>query len=590
MALNPRNTSALAFMGVLISHGGEWDRGVEIMQRSMELNPHHPGWYHFPRFFDHYRKREFEQALATAKQMNMPEDFWTHAVTAAASGRLGRKEEARAALDALRSLMPGYREELGPTLGLWILDAPVVEQVMEGVAQAEALVGEPPRIAPAPPSPSGAPAPTRGSGSRCCRSSTAGGPGPRGPGRGAVRGDRHRPLALLLPAGDLAQLHVAVRQRDSATCGAVGKEIGRALRHGGQPPAGGRAAARRGAAGRREHRGATCGRRPTTAPSSPDQIFDLQDDLVPRIVSTVGRPLRRPRRAASARPSEEKPLDQLTPYEALMRGFGYHFRLTPEEHADGAGGAGAGRRESAGQRRLLGHAVVGLLAHEHAHGFNPRPGSLDRALAAARRAVDLAPVQPRRAAGPGRRPLLPARTRRPAGAPRSEPSRSTRSTAATRRIFLIAFTGDWERGCSLIRAAMELNPHHPRWYGLILAINAVPRGRLPRRGGRGRRRPTCRSSPWRPPFWPPPTASSARREAAAQRPARRCWPRRPTSPSPPANSSGSGSTRSWSSTSWTACARRVSDPADARAGAAPAPAGRRKRALRSRSRCCRSRT
>jgi hypothetical protein len=37
-----------------------------------------------------------------------------------------------------------YDEELGPTLGLWILDAAVVEQVMEGVAQAEALVGEPP--------------------------------------------------------------------------------------------------------------------------------------------------------------------------------------------------------------------------------------------------------------------------------------------------------------------------------------------------------------------------------------------------------------------------------------------------------------
>ena len=82
--------------------------------------------------------------------MNMPEDFWTHAATAAACGRLGRKEEARAALDALRSLLPGYRDELGPTLGLWILDTDVVEQVMEGMAQAEALVGEPPHAAPAP--------------------------------------------------------------------------------------------------------------------------------------------------------------------------------------------------------------------------------------------------------------------------------------------------------------------------------------------------------------------------------------------------------------------------------------------------------
>ncbi len=150
MALNPRNTSALAFMGVLISHGGEWDRGVEIAQRAMELNPHHAGWYHFPRFFDHYRKREFDQALETTKRLNMPEDFWTHAVTAAACGRLGRKEEARAALKALRNLMPGYRDELAPTLGLWILDTDVVAQVIEGVAQAEALAAEPPHAAPAP--------------------------------------------------------------------------------------------------------------------------------------------------------------------------------------------------------------------------------------------------------------------------------------------------------------------------------------------------------------------------------------------------------------------------------------------------------
>jgi TolB-like protein/cytochrome c-type biogenesis protein CcmH/NrfG len=149
MALNPRNTSTVALMGLLISHSGEWERGVEIVRRSMALNPHHPGWYHFPQFFDHYRKGEFDQALQTAKRLNMPEDFWVHAVTAAVCGRLGRKQEARAALEALRRLLPGYRDELGPTLGLWILDAAVVGQVMEGLAEAEALVGERPRAAPA---------------------------------------------------------------------------------------------------------------------------------------------------------------------------------------------------------------------------------------------------------------------------------------------------------------------------------------------------------------------------------------------------------------------------------------------------------
>ena len=174
MALNPRNTSALAFMGVLISHGGEWDRGVEIAQRAMELNPHHAGWYHFPRFFDHYRKREFDQALETTKRLNMPEDFWTHAVTAAACGRLGRKEEARAALKALRNLMPGYRDELAPALGLWIPDTDVVAQVIEGVAQAEALAAEPPHAAPAS-APPGLPAAALPSSSPSRAGSRAGG-------------------------------------------------------------------------------------------------------------------------------------------------------------------------------------------------------------------------------------------------------------------------------------------------------------------------------------------------------------------------------------------------------------------------------
>jgi serine/threonine protein kinase/tetratricopeptide (TPR) repeat protein len=149
IALNPRNTSTVALMGVLISHSGEWERGCEITRGAMALNPHHPGWYQFPFFFDQYRKGEFEQALETTKRLNMPEDFWVHVVTAAAAGRLGRKEEARAALETLRRLLPGYRDELGPTLGLWILDAAVVGQVTDGIAQAEALVGQQPQAAPA---------------------------------------------------------------------------------------------------------------------------------------------------------------------------------------------------------------------------------------------------------------------------------------------------------------------------------------------------------------------------------------------------------------------------------------------------------
>jgi TolB-like protein len=111
-----------------------------------------------------------------------------------------------------------------------------------------------------------------------------------------------------------------------------------------------------------------------------------------------------------------------------------------------------------------------IYSHEHAHGFNPLPGSLDRALAAARRAVDLAPSN-----HVAQQALAVALFfRRDIAGCRSAAERALALNpldGSNEAIFLITFTGDWDRGCGLIRWAMEQNPHHPRWYGLILAIN-----------------------------------------------------------------------------------------------------------------------
>ena len=205
-----------------------------------------------------------------------------------------------------------------------------------------------------------------------------------------------------------------------------------------------------------------------TRPFEPDRIFAIQDDLVPRIVSTSADHFGVLARTISDT-VREKPLDQLSPYEALMRGFGYHFRLTPEEHS-----AARVALERAVERAPANADCWAMLSwvysHEHAHGFNPRPGSLDRALAAARRAVDLAPSN-----HVAQQALAVALFfRGDVAGCRSAAERALALNpldGSNEAIFLITFTGDWERGCGLIRWAMEQNPHHPRWYGLILAIN-----------------------------------------------------------------------------------------------------------------------
>jgi hypothetical protein len=41
--------------------------------------------------------------------------------------------------------------------------------------------------------------------------------------------------------------------------------------------------------------------------------------------------------------------------------------------------------------------------------------------------------------------------------------------------FLLAYSGNWERGCALVRRARQLNPHHPGWYWFPDAFDAYRR-------------------------------------------------------------------------------------------------------------------
>ena len=83
-------------------------------------------------------------------------------------------------------------------------------------------------------------------------------------------------------------------------------------------------------------------------PFTPDAMFALQDDLVPRIVSTVADWYGvLPHSMSEA--VRLKPLDQLTPYEALLRSFGYYERVVPAGARRRAVRSGAGGRAGARQ-------------------------------------------------------------------------------------------------------------------------------------------------------------------------------------------------------------------------------------------------
>ncbi len=138
VALNPRHCSVCAFMGLYIFFTGEWEKGHSLVQRMMSLNPHHPGWFYIVSWNYHYRRKEYEKALLAAKKINMPHHHWTHLFIAAVCGQLQRRQEAAAAMQALRRQTPRFldlavvREELEK----WIADPDFLEHYLEGLRKA----------------------------------------------------------------------------------------------------------------------------------------------------------------------------------------------------------------------------------------------------------------------------------------------------------------------------------------------------------------------------------------------------------------------------------------------------------------------
>jgi TolB-like protein len=145
LSLNPFNTSSIAYVGMVLAYAGEWDRGAEIVERAIALNPHYPGWVHFVLATNHYRKGEFDKALVQAKRSTMTQIAWTPLCVAFAAGQLGLAADARAALEALRKQHPACLDpaKVRELWSLWVWDTSLIDRLLEGFAKAQALVDRP---------------------------------------------------------------------------------------------------------------------------------------------------------------------------------------------------------------------------------------------------------------------------------------------------------------------------------------------------------------------------------------------------------------------------------------------------------------
>jgi len=206
-------------------------------------------------------------------------------------------------------------------------------------------------------------------------------------------------------------------------------------------------------------------------PFDTNELFALQDDLVPRIVSTVADAYGvLPHSMSQA--VRSKAFEQLTPYEALLRSLSYAERVTAEEHAEAKAGLERALQQSPAHSDCWAMLSI-MLADEYGHGFGAAPETLEGALKAARRAVDANPANHR--AYQALAWALFLRKEFQACRHAGERALAFNPMDACTAVYVgqtLAFSGDWERGCTLIARAIELNPHHPGWYWYASFLDA----------------------------------------------------------------------------------------------------------------------
>jgi len=473
VALNPMDGNSIALIGELVTYTGDEERGMELAQRAKQLNPNHPGWYWYTDFYHAYRHGDYREALGFALKANMPSHYAMYMLTAAAYGQLGEHENAAKAVRELLRLRHDFASiVLWQTKKVW--EPEYGERFLEGLRKAGLSItdgtAEPAEAtSTAKVTESAATRPDEGfwvavlpfkySGTSAELKALADGLSEE-----IVTGLSRFSYLKVIARGSTAKY-----SSESGDARTISKQLGaRYLMEGSIRQAGTklRLAVQLVDAVSGVQMWAETYERAFSA----EAIFEVQDELVLRIVSTVADQHGVLPHSMSNL-IRNKPDDQLSPHEAVLRVFSFHERMSPEEHAS--------------VRALLEQAVrnapsdgdcwamlATLYADEYMFGFSGGPDPLGRAQEAAQRAVELAPSSS--LASQALAQSLFFRREWQVFRPVAERTVALNRADGALNAFigmLIALAGEWERGCAVVDAAIQLNPHHPGWYWLMSVFN-----------------------------------------------------------------------------------------------------------------------
>ena len=133
LELNPNNPQVVAVAGSRYCRAGNWECGLQLARKAIALVPNPPGWFYIAVLHDHYRKREYQQALDYALKVDMPGYYGYWAGLAGTYGQLGYNNQAQRAVIQLLKLNPGFGAQAWTFYRKWFWEVDLIAHIIEGL-------------------------------------------------------------------------------------------------------------------------------------------------------------------------------------------------------------------------------------------------------------------------------------------------------------------------------------------------------------------------------------------------------------------------------------------------------------------------
>jgi tetratricopeptide (TPR) repeat protein len=133
LSLNPNNPMYLGQMGFGYVCAGDYEKGMDLMSESINLNPFYTWNLNIGFAFYFIHCDDLEEALLWAEKVNRRKFLWDPLLRASIQGLLGRKKDALGAVQEVIAMCPDFPEISERMVNAFLFDKNLTQKISKGL-------------------------------------------------------------------------------------------------------------------------------------------------------------------------------------------------------------------------------------------------------------------------------------------------------------------------------------------------------------------------------------------------------------------------------------------------------------------------